>query len=142
MSLHQLLHDNDFNLDVLDDVICLYTLHPRQKQAVLGYLLPILLSDDFFRITQSTDEVSLMVSNKYQHEMSRLCNLSSMPDSYQALRVYQTSHGINELGVVSKLAKFFSDSGISILYVNSFNNNFILVPTSDMSRLVEVDYIV
>ena len=142
MSLHQLLHDNDFNLDVLDDVICLYTLHPRQKQAVLGYLLPILLSDDFFSITQSTDEVSLMVSNKYQHEMSRLCNLSSMPDSYQALRVYQTSHGINELGVVSKLAKFFSDSGISILYVNSFNNNFILVPTSDMSRLVEVDYIV
>ena len=142
MSLHQLLHDNDFNLDVLDDVICLYTLHPRKKQAVLGYLLPILLSDDFFSITQSTDEVSLMVSNKYQHEMSRLCNLSSMPDSYQALRVYQTSHGINELGVVSKLAKFFSDSGISILYVNSFNNNFILVPTSDMSRLVEVDYIV
>jgi len=65
-----------------------------------------------------------------------------MPETYQALRVYQNDHGINELGVVSKLAKFFSDAEVSILYVNSFNNNFILVPTSEIGRLVEVDYIV
>lgn len=142
MSLQQLLHDNDFNMDVLDDEIGLYTLHPMHKQTVLGYLLPMLLSDDFFSITQSSDELSLMISVKYGRQIEKLYGCQSMPETYQALRVYQTDHGINELGVVSKLAKFFSNNGISILYVNSFNNNFILVPTSDVATLVQVDYIV
>ena len=112
------------------------------KKAMLGYLLPILLADDFFSITQSSDELSLMVSVRCRGEIAKLYGCQSMPETYQALRVYQNDHGINELGVVSKLAKFFSDAEVSILYVNSFNNNFILVPTSEIGRLVEVDYIV
>ena len=136
MNLRQLLEDNEFGLEVLPDKVHLYTLYPGDKFKVLGYLLPILVSDEFYSLTQSKDELSLILNVKHHYELSNMCRLTSMPDKYVVLRVYQESHGINEQGVVVKLAKFFSDNNVSILYVNSFNNNFILIPENQVDSCV------
>jgi hypothetical protein len=47
---------------------------------------------------------------------------------YQIIQIYEENNGIDDIGVVNSISKMFTDANISILYINSFNNNFIVVP--------------
>ena len=126
---------DNYSLELLHTRVHLYNIHPSHKQELLGFLLPILLDASFFHITQSEHELSLMVDAKYASVLQARRNINSMPDTYAVLRIFQESHRINEQGIVAEISKWFATRDIPILYVNSFNNNFILLPEDRLDDL-------
>jgi hypothetical protein len=135
---------DNFYLELLDDTVYLYSFDISYKKSILGALLPILLDDKFFSMTQSEKEFSLFVSTKLTDVISELnsfndtiIRINHVVDKYSVLRIYQDTHNINEHGIVFRLSKIFYEKNIPILYVNSYSNNYVLIPTTAIKELDE-----
>ena len=129
-----------FYLELLNDKVYLYSFDITYKNSILSSLLPVLLNDTFFSITQSENEFSLFLSTKSTDIINELNNygfINHINDEYSVLRIYQDTHNINEHGIVYRLSKIFYEKNIPILYVNSYNNNYIIIPTSAIKELDE-----
>ncbi len=134
----------NFYLELLHDTVYLYQFDLSYKKNILSALLPVLLNDSFFSMTQSEKEFSLFISSKLTDVINELDQynrqfkcINHIVDEYSVLRIYQDTHNINEHGVVHKLSKLFYEKSIPILYVNSYSNNYILIPTSSIGELDE-----
>jgi len=135
---------DNFYLELLDDTVYLYSFDISYKKSILASLLPILLNDKFFSMTQSEKEFSLFISSKLTDVISELNNYSDflirinrVIDEYSVLRIYQDTHNINEHGIVFRLSKIFYEKNIPILYVNSYSNNYVLIPSTAIKELDE-----
>ena len=135
---------DNFYLELLNDTVYLYSFDISYKKSILGALLPILLDDKFFSMTQSEKEFSLFVSTKLTDVISELnsfndtiIRINHVVDEYSVLRIYQDTHNINEHGIVFRLSKIFYEKNIPILYVNSYSNNYVLIPTTAIKELDE-----
>ncbi len=116
----------NFYLELLPDKVYLYSFDINYKKNILSLLLPVLLNDTFFSMTQSEKEFSLFLSSSSVDIINELNNcgfVNHIDDEYSVLRIYQDTHNINEHGVVYKLSKLFFEKGVPILYVNSYSNN-------------------
>lgn len=125
----------DFSLELLHDTVYLYSFPPEYKLDILGKLLPVLVEHSFFHILQSDIEFSLFISTKYAKSIQDFMWLKRTQDEYCILRIYQPECAINEYGIVYKLSKHFFEKRIPILYINSYNSNYILVPKNHLSEL-------
>jgi hypothetical protein len=128
---------DNFYLELLQDKVFLYNFNPMYKKEILGFIVPILLDEHFFNITQNESEYSIFLSTKHCKEIEKFPYLNKAEDEYSILRIYQNEHGINEHGIVYQLSKLFYEKSIPILYINSFNNNYILLPTKHLDELHE-----
>lgn len=126
---------DDYSLELLPDIIHLYNVHPQFKTTVLGAILPLLWEDEFFSITQSNDEVSFVIHSKYDAKLQKLNCVYKLEQEYRVVKLYQVNHQIDELGIVAQFATTFKEYGIPILYINSFSNNFILIPSCELHKL-------
>ena len=126
---------DDYSFEWLDEDVVLYRANIDNKCVMLGHILPLLWSKDFFSITQCDTEFSFFISARFRVTIDALRLCSTVDGTYKALKVYQINHQINELGIVAKFAHFFEELEIPILYINSFNNNIILVPSTHVSQL-------
>ncbi len=136
----------DFYFDLIDTKIQLLSVKTHDKNIVLPYILNLMYTTEtnnntnkFFCITQGETELSLFVPDTVAQSILQnlpgyACGVS---EKYTVLRVFQDTHMIEESGVVSEIAKFFAERNIPILYVNSFNNNYILVRERDQHVLDE-----
>jgi hypothetical protein len=136
----------DFYFDLIDTRVQLLSVKIDHKNIVLPYILNLMYTTEsnnntnkFFCITQGETELSLFVPETVaQSIMQNMPGYTcSITEKYTVLRVFQDTHMIEESGVVSEIAKFFAERNIPILYVNSFNNNYILVRESDQHVLDE-----
>jgi hypothetical protein len=114
--------------------VTLFNIDLEYKQQIIGYLLPIILSSAFYSITQSEDEFSFFIDVEQaeiiQNALKKLhIGYNHMPEVYQIIRLYEDSHKINEHGIVAQISDYFAKQNIPILYINSFNNNFVLYPS-------------
>ncbi len=85
---------DNFYLELLDDTVYLYSFDISYKKSILGALLPILLDDKFFSMTQSEKEFSLFVSTKLTDVISELnsfndtiIRINHVVDEYSVLRI-------------------------------------------------------
>ena len=135
---------DNFYLELLNDTVYLYSFDINYKKSILSSLLHVLLNDKFFSMTQSEKEFSLFISSKLNDVISELNNykdhlyrINRIIDEYSVLRIYQYTHSINEHGIVFRLSKIFYEKNIPILYVNSYSNNYVLIPTMEIKELEE-----
>jgi len=124
----------DYSFELLKESVSLYSCSNYCREVFLGRCLPIFWSSEFISFTQHEKEISIFVSSKFDDYFKNL-PVTKMEDEYRVLKVYQTNHGIEELGIVAQFAKIFMDMEIPILYVNSFSNNYILLPASHLEKL-------
>jgi hypothetical protein len=126
---------DNFYLELLHTTVYLYSIPIEYKKNILGHIMPVLLDSKFYTIIQSDTEISIFTDEELVKEMVELPYIKKMNDQYSILRVYQDTHKINEYGVVYKLSQIFHQREIPILYVNSFSDNFILIPSKNMVDL-------
>ena len=83
-------------------------------------------------MTNSETEISLIVDtdNADKMKQTNLCRAGI----YKVLQFHEGCSGIDHIGIVQKLSMIFSKNGIPIVYVNSFSNNFVLIPESDVEK--------
>lgn len=107
---------------------------PMANVRRLNYPLCKIFLDDtgkFVSLTRIMDEYSLIIDeslflenfNSSEHKLMVIDE-----KEYQIIQIYEENNGIDDIGVVNSISKMFTDANISILYINSFNNNFIVVP--------------
>ncbi len=123
----------NYNFEILEDTIKIYFCNVSFKNDIMGYLIPILYNSNFFNVSQDNTELSLFVSSKV--DLSLLSFLNCDNEEYNIIKINQNYHQINDVGVVSEISKFFSSINIPILYVNSFNNNYILIPRKHIDKI-------
>lgn len=101
-------------------------------------ILKLLLDDNsnFITYTKSENEFSIILDEKclsiFSVEEKSMVNID--PNTYFILQIFEDyyspndycENGINHVGVVTRLSRIFSDNNIPILYINSYNNNYIL----------------
>ena len=127
----------NFYLELLPEPVYLFSVPMEYKTNLIGYILPILMDNTkFFNISNQDNEFSLFLSKSKESEIIRnLPYVHRIDDEFSVLRIYQDTHAINEHGVVYNLSKHFFEKSIPILYVNSFSNNYILVPSKHIDEL-------
>jgi len=87
---------------------------------------------------------TIIISNKYKDIVDQTLLRALYNEEtgemmeYCVLKVFQTNHQISELGIVNQFSSIFKDLEIPILYINSFSNNFILIPDYMLWKLKSV----
>ena len=96
-------------------------------------LLKIWLDDTvkFITYTKTESEFSIILDEQCiltNFSVEELSIINIDQSTYLVLQIFEDNeNGINHVGIVSRLSKIFSDNNIPILYINSYNNNYILV---------------
>jgi len=134
--------DDNYSFELLSQDVCLYSCAVQDKAYMLGWLMPILLRSSFFSVTQSDTECSFIFDADHRKEipvkqLQKIMCLSSIEQTFRVLKVYQTNHQVNEQGIVAHFATQFNQLEVPILYINSFANNYILIPTDRLDDVVQ-----
>jgi hypothetical protein len=96
-------------------------------------------SSSFISFTENDDETSLFIDEKSLKYLPDNISLNlSRKDNFRLIQIRENDHGIDHIGIVSKIATLFTNNAISILYINSYNNNFILLEQCDYDRAIEL----
>ena len=119
----------------------------ENHQNVMNELLNLYKDSDknnmFMSLNIGDDELSFIVDEIHENKFLDLkCMI--YPDVYKIIQIHENISGIDNIGTVSEISSLFTDINISILYVNTYNNNFILVKKSDYDRAINalktIDY--
>jgi len=95
------------------------------------HIIKILLEKNIFMsLTISSEEISLILDEKYLSFFGKKDDNCIVIDRniYNVYQVFNTDGSdIEYIGIVNKISSIFKEKELPILYINSFNNNFILV---------------
>lgn len=123
---------NKLFIETLPNKINLYHFNKADIHKVMfQFIKNMALHDDlFFSYTCSDDEVSLFIDSKCE-----IKNINySVMQGYRIIKMYDTVDNIDQIGIVSKISTIMKEANIPILYVNSFNENYILVEEKDLGK--------
>jgi len=129
--------ENKLKINVLENTVKIMQINKNEKHFVFEPLSRCLLENKnvFYSITESDDELSFIVDQHLEYYFRNI-NCTRYDNSYKIIQLYESDTGINHVGIVSYISSLFSDLGISILYINTFNNNFILVKEEDLKQSI------
>jgi hypothetical protein len=133
---------SNFSIEVHPETIniCFVNKHSFHYKCILGFLFDC-NTNEFFSITNSRDEFSIFIPKRVALTLQKEfgSNINIEPEDYTCLKIFYTDQidGVTDTGVVCSISDVFSKHNIPILYVNSFNNNFILIPSYHYSNFVE-----
>jgi hypothetical protein len=131
----------DYSLELLNETVVIFSCHHSLRFNILGHLIPFLYEDSFLSFTQHGEEISIFISSKHKDLFNKIPTVIKMFNEnndlqeYNVLKLYQINHQISELGIVSQFSNAFKEMEIPIIYVNSFSNNFILIPKEELHKL-------
>jgi hypothetical protein len=138
-----------FHLEILPELICLlfYNKHEYDKVSFMLMKEVIFMNTfSFFSLTICEDEISIfldqnIVNNFITKNKKEIdCDIKfyqepiAVDRDYRAIRVFDSMDGVSHIGIVSKISTLLSKSDIPILYVNSYNNNYVLVPDKHLEK--------
>ena len=133
----------------------LFALHDYLDRIILSKLSPsefrqhyliiqecILLSHKYgylFHLIISPDEISIFYNMDIQKYLDVEIPFHTYTESYRCMELHclyipVEEHGIDHIGIVSTITGVLSKHNISILYVNSYNHNFVLVREDQYER--------
>jgi hypothetical protein len=120
---------SQLNLHPLDNYINLYHFNIRYKKDILLIILQYLLpnKDIFFSLTINDDEISIICDSFIENYIQGIEHI--VLKNYKCIRISDDYDNINYVGIVKKISTLLTEINIPILYINSFNNNFIIVET-------------
>ena len=148
-SIEHLVNDDknelerDYNLIEHTGTITLILI-PKEEKEKCSYLITKYMfynnnQNKFLSFTQSEDEVSLFVDSNFVMECdSNILRNLSIRHGFKLIQICEDQCGIDHIGIVAEIATVFSANGLSILYVNTFNNNFILIEECDYTKSIKV----
>lgn len=119
-----------YHFEIIKDTVKLYYSNIIFKKEIIGHIIPLLYTDSFFNISHDGDELSLFIPSTF--DVSNIKCLYSQASEFSVIKVNQDSHQINDVGVVREISDFFNTLNIPIIYINSFNNNYILIDTENL----------
>jgi len=114
-----------YHFEIIKDKVKLYYSNVIFKKEIIGHIIPLLYTDSFFNISHDGDEISLFIPTTF--DVSNIKCLYSQSNEFSVIKVNQDCHQINDVGVVREISDFFNTINIPIIYINSFNNNYILI---------------
>jgi len=114
------LHDQ-FTITLLPNRVSIYTLESTKTSAF--QLIKTLFSGGtyFISLTISECEISIITDAPMDDWLMK------DPSKFRIFEFHEGASGIDHCGIVQTLSKLFSSNGVEILYVNTFNKNFIVV---------------
>lgn len=127
-----------FEIKRLDYSVKILSIEKEKKENIMPLLLRCFLSekDIFYNINEGDNELSLVIDTKFEKYFKKI-NCVIHPDIYKVIQIHENKSGIDHIGIVAQVSSLFSDINISILYYNTFNNNFILVKQKDYKKALE-----
>jgi hypothetical protein len=137
---------DDYFFELLKENVFLLKADVRHKSYILGSMLPILWNNEFISLTIEGNELSMFLSTKYKEliketekngfQFTKVYNEElDQIQEYSVLKVFQSTHQISESGIVNHFSSMFKNLDIPILYINSFSNNYILIPRELLFKL-------
>ena len=134
----------DFYVNILPNEVVILNMNILKRYHLLQPILELTLlntkSDHFFSLTSTEDELSLVTDSsllktlRSADKLVEIEDYNALKDSYRILQFHEGMSGISHTGVVEYLSKLFSKENIPIIYINTYNNNFILVASSDFKK--------
>lgn len=126
-----------FYVKILDCRIKLINIMKYELDKFMFHILePLFYSkhkNRFISFTQSNSEISLFIdtdsiSEKFA-ELLRSNNIVSVMSTcnYRVLQIYEQESGIDHIGIINNISYILTAHNIPILYVNSYNNNFVVI---------------
>lgn len=139
--------EDKYNFRLLVDPVILISLNnisPSMSMHLINKLLFYTESDIFVSFTRNQEESSLIVSEKYFNKYKEENNSQYIREDghithgqlYSVFKIIEYSTEINKIGVVNSLSKIMADNEISILYITTFNNDYILVNYESTDKAV------
>ena len=116
------------------------------KRADLRDLLPCLWllqfygnPNKFYSLTRSADEFTLFIDRKYyMSHLHKIPAITCYPFVYKVLRILELESEIAKTGVVSEISKIFATNDISIMYITTANNDFVLIHIEHLAKAKEL----
>jgi hypothetical protein len=122
-----------FSVTLLPDCVRLYTcsksvfeqtVHPHQMYRIHTDILGITLLQDeitFYMYVKSDDNI-----NTENHLLLRRITTHD-PRLYHVFDIHEDIPGIDHVGIIHNISRYFLEKQIPILYVNTYGHNLILV---------------
>ena len=125
--------DDGFEVVKLEYEVKIACISAELEKSILLDIFKLFLDNrtSFISYTKSGDEVSIII-DRHSLDISELGHIGAIniePTIYKVLQIFENYSGIDHIGIVSKLSKIFFENNIPILYINSYNYNYILYPT-------------
>ena len=118
--------DVKYNFRVLSEPVVLVLLKKlNDSMHLINQLLYYTDNDIFVSFTKNEDELSLIVTEKYISQNNN--NLNIYDKKYSVFQIIENCSEIEKVGIVNCLSKIMATNGISILYITTYNNDYILV---------------
>ena len=129
-----------FNVELLGDIVKIISLNKLKYKRYLSEILELtIMSDKFYTITNSDSEFSLICNKElFEERKDNFDNYDIQIDSneYNIYQFHEGGTGLEHTGIVERLSKIFSKDNIPIIYINSFNNNFILIDCKYRKKVI------
>ena len=116
----------------LDDIFLIYQFHKN------GPIPPAILASDFYSITQTEDELSVLTNCKDEFDC---LNISKTWKGFKVKGVLDFSL----VGIIHDITKPLKDDDISVFVVSTYNTDYLFVKEEVFEKTIEVlsgiDYI-
>ena len=139
------LDENGYVVQTSEYRVKILMVNKNEKRKVLSLLLQCLSTDNdvFYNINEGDNELSIVADICFEKYIKQLPCVY-YPDIYRVIQIHEGCSGIDHIGIVSEISSLFADINISILYINTYNNNFILIKEKDYNKginaLTSIDY--
>jgi hypothetical protein len=125
--------------EILPNHINLYSFNIEDKKNILFTLFQLSLSEKniFLSFTNYESELSIICDNILEKYIDPHIHYIVLK-KYNCIRIYDTHDNVNNIGIVSKISTILKENNIPILYINSFNNNFILFEEQYLENITKI----
>ena len=129
-----------FDMEILYEPISLLRFCRSDIDIILfGLMKEVLFKDKFvfFSMTVNDREVSIFVDQKISNILLEYYKdkiIGCTDNDYNAIKIYDSCDGVDHVGIVSTISTMFAELKIPILYINSFNNNYILIKNTYLEQ--------
>jgi hypothetical protein len=131
--------DDNLYVNIEDCVVSLSFIKKEYFEKISHFLMKVLLfnNDLFVSYTVSDDEISIFLDERLLENLTdNMKDLMHIDDKrYKVIQIYEFSSGISHIGIVHKISCILSKKEIPILYINTYNNNFVLVEKENLDRV-------
>eukprot|EP01089_Gocevia_fonbrunei_P016913 TRINITY_DN5357_c0_g2_i1.p1 TRINITY_DN5357_c0_g2~~TRINITY_DN5357_c0_g2_i1.p1 ORF type:complete len:173 (+),score=25.53 TRINITY_DN5357_c0_g2_i1:64-519(+) len=126
-------------LSPIDQTLRLVYLKTESIDTITHSLLKVLLSpSNFFSFTRSGDEITLVIDESALEALNTESTIQIHPVNWKVIQVELGSGGFEgPTGVVTILSEALAEKEISVYYLSTINNDFILVQEHAVNAAIE-----
>ena len=131
---------NEFSIEKIESKIILLHIEKYALSKIFYFLVNSMFYNHgkFISYTVSENEISLFIDEELINDHLMIINntIGIYQDTrkYSILQIYENCSGISHIGIVAKISKLFSKNKIPIIYINTYNNNFILIHEDNFAK--------